>query len=120
MAAGLLGTWSATRWQYLSRHHDTHAVDLVCDLRGAVTLSLSPGTFILSWDIPGHGSRTVGGQYVVRERAIEFASSAKDVSDAVWYRLGVDELSLQSEESAWDFGDGAEELALFVAVFVRI
>jgi hypothetical protein len=39
----------------------------------------------------------------------------------VGFRLGANELSLSSDDSGWDFdGDGAEEAASFVAVFVRL
>jgi hypothetical protein len=117
----LLGSWSATRWQYTSRSRPERMVDVVCDLRGTVTLSLSAGTYILAWDIAGLGSQSLGGTYAVRDHELEFAVSSAEVRETVAFRLGAEELSLRGAESAWDFdGAGHEEPADFVAVFVRL
>ena len=116
----LLGSWSATRWQYTSRARPERLVDVVCDLRGTVTLSLSEGTFILAWDIAGSGGQSIGGTYTVRDQELELAPSDAGAVEKVAFRLGLDELSLRSAESAWDFDGGQEEPADFVAVFVRL
>ena len=118
---GLQGSWSATRWQYTSRRDSEKRVDVVCELRGSVTLSLSAGTYVLAWDIPGGPRQSVGGAYAVRQDAIDFTASASDQGESVAFRLGTEELTLRSEASAWDFhGDGQEEPASFVAVFVKL
>lgn len=117
----LLGSWSATRWQYASRSRPGHAVDVVCDLRGTVTLSLSAGTYVLAWSIAGLGSQSLGGTYATRDHQLEFAVPSGELRETVEFRLGADALSLRGAESAWDFdGDGHEEPAEFVAVFVRL
>jgi len=117
----LLGSWSATRWQYTSRRRPDRVIDVVIDLRGTVTLSLSAGTYILAWDIAGRGSQTLGGTYAARDHELEFAVPSGEVRETVGFRLGAEELSLRCAESAWDFdGDGHEEPADFVAVFVRL
>lgn len=116
----LLGSWSATRWQYTSRERPDRVVDVVIDLRGTVTLSLTAGTYILAWDIGNQGSQSIGGTYAARGHELEFAQRA-DLREHVGFRLGADELSLKGAESAWDFdGNGHEEPADFVAVFVRL
>jgi hypothetical protein len=118
---GLLGSWSATRWQYTSRHQAVQMVDVVCDLRGNVTLSLSQGTYVLAWDIPGNGSRSIGGFCAVGAEEIEFAAPGRDAVERVTFHLGTETLSLRCEASAWDFdGHGQEEPADFVAVFVKL
>ncbi len=117
----LLGSWSATRWQYTSRERPERVIDVVIDLRGTVTLSLTAGTYILAWDVVGRGSQSIGGTYAANGHELEFAQPGADVKERVGFRLGADELSLRGAESAWDFeGNGHEEPADFVAVFVRL
>lgn len=121
MAGGLLGSWSATRWQYSRRNEPVQVIDLVCDRRGNFTLSLSPGSFILTWQIPGLGSRSIGGACRVQGEEIEFVVPGQGWEETVSFHLGAGELSLRAESSAWDFeGHGREEPAGFVAVFVKL
>jgi hypothetical protein len=118
---GLLGSWSATRWHYTSRDTPGRAIDVVCDLRGTVTLSLSAGTYVLTWDVPGRGGQSIGGAWLVRDDDVEFSPAGSASLESVAFHLGTDELSLRTDDSAWDFsGDGVEEPAGFVAVFVRL
>ena len=117
----LLGSWSATRWQYSSRRRPERVVDVVIDLRGTVTLSLSAGTYVLSWDLAGQGSQSLGGTYAARGHELEFVLPGGERTENVTFRIGAEELSLRGDASAWDFdGDGSEEPADFVAVFVRL
>ena len=44
----LLGSWSATRWQYTSKVRREHVVDVVAGLKGTVTMSLSAGAFVVA------------------------------------------------------------------------
>lgn len=121
MDGGLLGSWSATRWQYTRRGDAVRVSDLVCDLRGNLTLSLSPGSFILTWQVPGIGSQSIGGGCTVVADQLEFVVPWSGWSEAVAFHLGAGELSLRSDNSAWDFeGHGREEPAGFVAVFVKL
>ena len=119
---GLLeGSWSATRWHYTSRLEPARMVDVVTDLRGTVTLSLSGGAFILAWDIPGRGGRSVTGQWERHGNALEYSWPGVEGVERAAIRLGAQELSLSSESSAWDFdGDGVMEPAGFVGVFVKL
>jgi hypothetical protein len=121
MEGGLLGSWSASRWQYSRRGEPVQLIDLVCDQRGNITLSLSQGTYVLAWDIPGNGSRSVGGACTVAGDQIEFGARGTDAVERVTFHLGSETLSLRCEASAWDFGgNGREEPADFVAVFVKL
>jgi hypothetical protein len=121
MEGGLLGSWSATRWQYSRRNDPVQMIDLVCDRRGNFTLSLSPGSFILTWQIPGLGSRSIGGACRVQSHEIELVVPGQGWVETVSFHLGAGELSLRAESSAWDFeGHGREEPAGFVAVFVNL
>ena len=116
----LLGSWSATRWQYTSRGATPRAADVVVDLRGTVTLSLSAGSWILSWDLPGQASQTIGGTWRYQGDRIELRRRGAGESEVLHVRLGADTISLSADESSWDFGGGAPEPAAFVAVFVRL
>lgn len=119
--SGLLGTWSATRWQYVSRVHPSRAMDVVCDARGAVTLSLSAGTYVVTHDVAGDGTQTQGGTFEVIDDRLWLAPEGAHNADVVRFRLSADTLTLKSDESAWDFnGDGESESASFVAVLVRL
>ena len=118
---GLLGSWSATRWQYTRRAQPEAVVDAICDLRGTITLSLSPGYYILTWEIPGVGARSIGGGCNIKDNQIEFLLPARGWVESVAFQVGAGELTLRSDASAWDFdGRGREESALFVAVFVKL
>ena len=118
---GLLGSWSATRWHYTSRDTPARTVDVVCDLGGSVTLSLSDGTFVLAWVIPGVGGQSIGGRWAVRGDALEYSWPGVEGTESVDLRVGWHELTLSTEQSAWDFdGDGQDEPAGFVGVFVRL
>jgi len=115
----LLGSWSATRWQYTSRLPPERVVDLICDRGGSVTLSLSPDSYILAWEMAGEERQCVGGRVAVNGDQLEFQEDGR--MERVDFRLGVSELSIRSEGSRWIFdGDAGEGPASFVAVFVRV
>ena len=93
----------------------------MCDLGGAVTLSLSAGTYVLTHDVAGRGSRSEGGACEVLDERLRLTAEGADHSDTVRFRIAADTLSLSAEASAWDFdGDGEDEAADFVAVLVRL
>ena len=117
----LFGSWSATRWQYTRRTEAPQSVDVVCDLGGTVTLSLSAGTYVLTYDVAGRGNRSEGGSCAVVDDRLHLTPQGIDVADVVRFRIAAETLSLSAETSAWDFaGAGEEEVADFVAVLVRL
>ena len=117
----LLGSWSATRWQYTSRDQPARSVDVVCDLSGVVTLSLSAGTYVLTHAVADQGSRSQGGTCEVQGDRLRLNPAGGDGPEMVRFRVAAETLSLSAEASAWDFdGDGADEAADFVAVLVRL
>lgn len=119
--SGLVGSWSATRWQYRSRMPPQRVVDLVCDLGGSITLSLSGGSFILVWDLGGTGRRCLAGAVTAAGDRLAFRPDAAGAEERVRYRLGPGELTLSSEESAWSMdGDDTDHPATWVAILVRV
>jgi hypothetical protein len=119
----LLGSWSATRWQYTARADGGRSQDVVADLGGTVTLSLSLGTYVLTWDIAGRPSASVGGaMHMAGDRlALVPPGDGAREPEALVYRFRGATLALSSRDSAWDFnGDGQDEPADFVAVLVRL
>lgn len=116
----LLGSWSATRWQYASKVHHEHRVDVVVGLRGSVTMSLSAGAFVITWDVPGREGGSIGGLVTVKEGELLLRPHGAGESDVVQYRLAALTLVLNGGESAWDFDGRGEEPADFVAVLVRL
>ena len=119
--AGLLGSWSATRWHHTAIARPDQAVDLVCDLGGTVTLSLSADTYVLAWDIPGRESRSVGGPWALRAGLLDFDSPDFRFRESVAYHLNGGLLTITSENSAWEFADGdGPEPTHFVGVFVKL
>ena len=115
-----MGSWSATRWMYTSREHPDRTVDVVCDLGGTVTLSLSAGTWVLTWEIAGQGRQSVGGTLTHRDEQLELQAHQAQDAEAVRFRLAGDTLSLSSAASGWAFDGRGEEAADFVAVLVRL
>ena len=117
----LLGSWSATRWQYTRREGRPLALDVVCDLGGSITLSLSAGSYVLTWDVQGRGKLSIGGTFRVRGDQLELFPLGSERGEAVRFRVNAETLSLSAEDSAWDFeGQGRETGVEFVAVFVRL
>ena len=117
----LLGSWSATRWQYTSRDQPARSVDVVCDLGGVVTLSLSAGTYVLTHAVADQGSRSQGGTCEVQGDRLLLNPAGADGPEIVRFHVAAETLSLGAEASAWDFdGDGTDEAADFVAVLVRL
>ena len=116
---GLLGGWSATRWQYASRARPDKVVDVVCDLGGSVTLSLSAGTYVLTWDLAG-GSQSIGGVLTLQGDRLLFLAQDASEAEPVLYRLADRTLALSCEGSGWAFDENGEEPAEFVAVLVRL
>ena len=115
----LLGGWSATRWQYTGP--SGRSVDVVCDLGGSVSLSLSSTAFILAYTIAGQANPGVSGTFVVSDDELIMTRPGVSESEAVRFRLAERTLSLYSDSSGWDFdGNGADEPAEFVAVLVRL
>ena len=120
-AAGTpFGSWSATRWQYTSVVRPELQVDVVCDLQGTITLSLSEETYVLTWNL-GSGSRSVGGTVTLDGDRLTLLPHGAAEPDVVAFRVASDTLALSAEASAWDLdGDGRDETAAFVAVLVRL
>ena len=117
----LLGSWSATRWQYVSRADPEQVVDVVCDLGGSVTLSLSDGTYVLTWAVAGQGSQSIGGALTVQGSTVVFLAHGASEAESVVFRLAGDTLALSCETSGWEFEDsGTEQPASFVGVLVRL
>lgn len=117
-AGSLLGAWSATRWEY--RSEDGRRVDLVAELGGVVTVGLSTGAWVLTFTIPGRGVRSTGGTFGGEGSLLVLrAEGSEPVMLRV--RLSGDTLTWTDEHSGWDFdGDGVDEAATLVAVFVRL
>jgi hypothetical protein len=116
----LLGSWSATRWQYTSGGEPGRSVDVVVDLRGSVTLSLSAGAWVLTWDLGSRGSQSLGGALTVEGDQLLLLAADANEADRVLFRLADRTLALSCEVSAWDFEGNGEEPASFVAVLVRL
>lgn len=117
----LLGSWSATRWQYTRRDGRPLALDVVCDLGGSVTLSLSARSYVLTWDVRGRGKLSIGGTFRVRDDQLELFPLGSERGEVIRFRVNAETLSLSAEDSGWDFeGQGHEAAAEFVAVFVRL
>jgi hypothetical protein len=115
------GSWGATRWEYRSLARADSVLDLVCDRKATVTLSLSDDRYILTWSLADGEAQSLAGRYAVRDGEIEFQHGEPGTTERVSFRFGARELSLSSEGSGWDFsGDGGEEPAGFVAVLVRL
>jgi len=113
------GSWSATRWQYTSRADADRVVDVVAGLGGSVTLSLSDGTWVLTWAVPGRGNGTVGGSLAVGRARLDLLRAGPGPPESLEFHQAPDTLALSSDASHWDFGEG-EEPADFVAVLVRL
>jgi hypothetical protein len=117
----LFGGWSATRWQYRSAAEPGRAVDVITDLTGTVTLSLTATAFILAADVPGRGKHSVSGACQVRDDELLLVPDGGDREERVRVRQAGDTLTLRSETSGWDFdGNGQDQAAAFVAVLVRL
>jgi hypothetical protein len=115
----LIGSWAATRWQYHGRGESAPMVDLVCDLGGSVTLSITAGTFILTRSEPGSAPQSTGGAIEVDDATL--ALRADDGEAEVFrYQVTDDTLTLSSEAAAWRFYGNDEQPADFVAVLVRL
>jgi hypothetical protein len=120
-ADGLIGLWSATRWQYIALGNPSKSVDLVSELGGMVAVSLSLGAFILVADVGDLVHDTVIGTFTVADGEIRFTEQGGTEPVVVRFYRMEKTLALQSVESAWDFdGDGIDEPAEFVAVLVRL
>ncbi|HXY70366.1 MAG TPA: hypothetical protein VEH62_13025 [Gemmatimonadales bacterium] len=117
----LSGGWSATRWEYASRAAPERIVDVVCDLRGSVTLSLTATAFILAFDVAGRGKHSVAGACEVAGDELRLRPDGAPEPERVAFHQSGDTLSLRSDGSGWDFdGTGQEQAAAFVAVLVRL
>ena len=115
----LLGGWSATRWQYTNS--GGRSLDVVCDLGGSVSLSLSATAFILAYDLAGRPGPGVSGTFRVRGDELLLAPHGAAGPESVRFQQSGPTLSLYSNASGWDFdGDGKDEAAEFVAVLVRL
>lgn len=117
----LFGGWSATRWQYTNASEPEHVVDVVCDLGGTVTLSLTATAFILASDVAGRGRQSVAGACEVRGDELLLTPEGATAAERVWFRQVGETLALHADGSGWDFdGSGREEAAAFTAVLVRL
>jgi hypothetical protein len=117
----LFGGWSATRWQYRNAAEPGRVVDVVTDLTGSVTLSLTATAFILAADVPGRGKHSKSGACEVRDDELLLVPDGGDRAERVRFRQAGDTLTLRSDASGWDFdANGQDQAAAFVAVLVRL
>lgn len=117
----LFGGWSATRWQYTSLAAPERMADIVADLGGSVTLSLTATAFILAFDVNGRGKHSVSGACEVHGDEMLLRPEGAGGAHRLRYRQSGDTLSLESDASGWDFdGIGQDQDAAFVAVLVRL
>ncbi len=106
-------------WEY-ERREDGRRTDIVGDLGGSVTLSLTDDRYVLSWDDGRSGARSSGGSVAMTEAEwIEFAASDGTI-ERIGIRRAEGTLVLRSEHSAWDFNGSGEGPAEFTAVLVRL
>ena len=116
----LLGSWSATRWEYTDARDDAQRVDLVCDLGGMVTMSISRESWVLTFVVPGRGTSSTSGTLAAEDRMLRLSPTGQEPT-TLGYRVSAEALSWNDADSGWDFdGDGRHEPARLVAVFVRI
>ena len=117
----VFGGWSATRWQYSSLAAPERLADVVADLGGSVTLSLTATAFILAFDVAGRGKHSVSGTCEVHGDDLLLRPEGASGAHRLRFRHNGDTLSLQSDASGWDFdGTGQDQDAAFVAVLVRL
>jgi hypothetical protein len=117
----LFGGWSATRWQYTSLTAPERVADVVADLGGSVTLSLTATAFILAFDVHGRGKQSISGACEVHGDEMLLRPEKAAGAHRLRFRQSGDTLSLQSDASGWDFdGTGQDQDAAFVAVLVRL
>ena len=117
---GLLGSWSATRWQYTSRATPDRVVDVVTGLGGSVTLSLSAQAYVLTWAVPGLGDGTIGGALAIEDGRLALIPAGAGLAESLAFRLASATLALSCDASSWDFDGSGEVRADFVAVLVRL
>jgi hypothetical protein len=115
----LLGGWAAVRWEY-TRADGSRRVDVIADLGGAVTLSLSDADYVLSCALRAEPTRSAAGALrVVGDEWIDFSPRTGN-PERVEFRRAAGTLVLRSDASAWDFTGAGEEPASFTAVLVRL
>src|SRR3954468_12504153 len=102
-AGPLLGSWAATRWEYASSTSG-NVVDLVLDLGASVTLSVSPGTYILTWDVERRGRRSVGGTLEVTDPWLRLRPQDGGEDEVLLFQLNERTLTLSAQRSGWAFG----------------
>ena len=115
----LLGSWAAVRWEYTCRD-GARRVDVVVDLGGTVTLSITADSYVLSWVHGSDGAQSTGGTIsVIGDDHIDFRPRSGD-PERVDFRRATGTLVLRSDSSSWDFDGRGEEAAAFSAVMVRL
>jgi hypothetical protein len=115
----LCGSWAAVSWEY-ERREDGRRIDVVGDLGGSVTLSLTDERFVLSWHDGRNGPRSRGGSLGVATDAwLDFAAP-DGTAERIGFRRADDTLVLRGEHSAWDFDGNGATPAEFTAVMVRL
>lgn len=118
-AGPLLGSWAAVRWEY-ERRDGSSRVDVIADLGGAVTLSMSEADYVLSCALRAEPTRSAAGAFaVVADEWIDLMPRAGP-PERVGFRRAAGTLVLRSESSAWDFTGAGEEPASFTAVLVLL
>lgn len=106
-------------WEY-ERREDGRRTDIVGDLGGSVTLSLTDERYVLSWDDGRGGPRSRGGSLIVTpDESIDFATP-DGTTERIGFTRADGTLVLRSEHSAWDFDGSGEGPAEFTAVLVRL
>lgn len=115
----LRGSWAAVSWEY-ERRGDGRRIDIVGDLGGSVTLSITDGSFVIAWDDGRNGPRSGGGNLAVTSDEWIELTTPDGTTERIGFRRAEGTLVLRSEQSAWDFDGGGATPAGFTAVMVRL
>lgn len=117
----LEGSWAAVRWHYASLGEPGRTVDVVSDLSGSVTLSVSGSRYVITWDAPPGGRSSADGRISrAADGALAFEPTDGPGAEQIAWRFTDATLAMSSDRSAWDFDGRGEEPAAFTAVLVRL
>jgi hypothetical protein len=114
----LLGTWAASRFEFVSKANSFVRIDLVGSLGAIVTLDVTSTAYTLEVIVPGVTTETQTGTWSVAGDQLIIQSGTS--TDTLTATISGNTLTLEAVNAEFDFNqDGLDEPATFQGIFTR-
>jgi hypothetical protein len=116
-ADSFVGTWRATKMEFVRVANPSETVDLIADLGGSFTITFSADS---TWEaiqtVPSVAPDTVDGHWSVSLDVLTLTQTGQSGNRQFTFVLSGDTITLTGGDVEWDFGSGDEAATLSITL----